>query len=801
MFLAMTFALALFELPEFKEVRVAGPFPQRRSPIRIDPVEHEWVTKGKVDTANWKVAQPEKDGKYRGEAFAGGYAMFKVHSPREQVVTLAAQGHSMVYVNGVPRGGDVYSYGVLEPPILLKKGLNELLFATGRGELSVKLHPAPLEPVMLKDGMTVFDIHPRQDDSALPIGVLIQNPTQKDVSGLQIFVNGVKTEEDVHLPPLSTRQVPILLELPKLIDGPRTVYDVELKLAGKTVHQIKVPILHKGKDDSFRRTFKSVQDGSVQYYAINPAKDPKKIMATIMSCHGAGVEALGQAQAYGQKEWADIVCPTNRHPFGFNWEDTGRRDFLEVMNDYHFLLSSRVELSEQEIKILTGEPEWPVLLTGHSMGGHGTWHLAAHHPELFRAISPCAGWVSYFSYAGGVRWPAGDPMGEVLNLASNPSDTLLMKQNFQNIPVYMVHGGADEVVKITEAQTMQKELEGISPEVILHEEKGQGHWYDINPAPGADSVDYPPMMKWMHDHAKREPKSIDYQLTTVVPRNEIRQQIRQLAPSMLKIRREKDHLTVTTSNVARFVIPWQLTTNAQTIEVDGQTLRLSSHFVKKGSQWSLGSDLMEGKVLEKVPDRHGLFREILNHNITFVYATGGTPEENAWSKQKALYDAEQSLERANASPRVMSDTEFMARFKTRYDYGFEGGNFLLYGNADTHKAWKRLMTDSPIQVRRGEVRIGNRKYERDDLAAFVIRPNREVQRYQVAAIAPTGAAGGRLANRVPIFTAGAHLPDWTVFAPESLQEGLKGIVGAGFFGNDWLLSPRDSAYSPQFKFK
>lgn len=803
MMLAMTLAFALFELPVIEEVRVIGPLNQKRSPVRVDPVEHDWVTMGKFQTSFWRVAQPDKDGVYRGNEFASGYAMFKVNSPREQVVTLAAKGHAMVYVNGVPRGGDVYSFGVLEHPILLKKGLNELMFATGRGELTVKLHPAPLEPVMLKEGMTVFDIHPRQGGGDLPVGILVQNPTTKDLSDLELIVNGVEKVKVKTFPALSTRQVPVFFPGPKLTEGPKTTYQVELKLAGKTLQTIEVPILHKGKGESFRRTFISKQDGSVQYYAINPAKDPKKIVATIMSCHGAGVEALGQAQAYGQKEWADIVCPTNRHPFGFNWEDTGRRDFLEAMADHSDLqIKTGILPTQVEMRMDREYPNWPILLTGHSMGGHGTWHLAAHHPRLFRAISPCAGWVSYFSYAGGVRWPAEEAIGEVMNRASNTSDTLLLKQNFQSIPVYIVHGGADEVVKITEAQTMQKELEGISPEVILHEEKGQGHWYDLDPAPGADSVDYPPMMEWMHDHARREPKPADYQFTTVVPHEEIKQQIRPMVPSTLKISRKNDHLVVSTRNVARFVVPSRLMINARTMEIDGHRVAIGDQFVRRGSGWSLGSSRVDGANQEKAPGRHGLFREVFNHNITFVYATGGTPEENAWSKQKALYDAEQSLERANASPRVMSDDEFLATFKTADDIGdHHAGNFLLYGNADTHKAWKRLMAESPIQVRRGEVKIGARKYSRGDLAAFVIRPNREIQKFQVAAIAPTGAAGQRLANRVPLFTAGAHLPDWIVFAPESLKEGLQGIVGAGFFGNDWLLSPRDSAYSPQFKFK
>jgi hypothetical protein len=51
--------------------------------------------------------------------------------------------------------------------------------------------------------------------------------------------------------------------------------------------------------------------------------------AMVFSLHGASVEATSQADAYGPHDWASIVCPTNRRPYGFDWEDTGRLDATE----------------------------------------------------------------------------------------------------------------------------------------------------------------------------------------------------------------------------------------------------------------------------------------------------------------------------------------------------------------------------------------------------------------------------------------------------------------------------------------
>ena len=63
----------------------------------------------------------------------------------------------------------------------------------------------------------------------------------------------------------------------------------------------------------------------------------------------------------------------------------GRLDALESLAD---------------AKLRYGIDPTRVYLTGHSMGGHGTWHLGVHHPGLFAVLGPSAGWSSFMSYGG-----------------------------------------------------------------------------------------------------------------------------------------------------------------------------------------------------------------------------------------------------------------------------------------------------------------------------------------------------------------------------------------------------------------
>ncbi|WP_414585645.1 prolyl oligopeptidase family serine peptidase [Scytonema sp. PCC 10023] len=70
-----------------------------------------------------------------------------------------------------------------------------------------------------------------------------------------------------------------------------------------------------------------------------------------------------------------------------------------------------------------------VYLTGLSMGGYGTWHLAADQPDRFAAIAPICG--------GG-----------------NPQEAYRLK----NLPVWAFHGKRDRIVPLRESEKMVQAL-------------------------------------------------------------------------------------------------------------------------------------------------------------------------------------------------------------------------------------------------------------------------------------------------------------------------------------------------------
>ena len=118
----------------------------------------------------------------------------------------------------------------------------------------------------------------------------------------------------------------------------------------------------------------------------------------------------------------------------------------------------------------------------------------------------------------------------------------------------------------------------------------------------------------------------------------------------------------------------------------------------------------------------------------------------------------------------------------------------LYGHADLNRAWASLLADSPVQVRRGGVSVGERSEQGDDLACLFVRPRPGSDTASVGVIAGTGLPGLRLTNHLPVFVSGVAYPDWVVIDSTMLTKGAEGLRGAGFFGNDWSLKDGESVW-------
>jgi poly(3-hydroxybutyrate) depolymerase len=768
-----------------------------RSPVHTDAIEAmivagKWQAPKAGDAVQlpdgtarrWESVRAGDDDVFNHRALEGGYAYFGVAAAEPRVAILEAAGHTAAYVNGEPRTGDPYQHSYAHVPVLLRAGTNDLLFHCGRGRLSAKLVEPKADCFFDVADTTLPDLLVGQSVNTW-LAVMVLNATTEPVSGLEVAVeygNSAPTLTSLpSLVPLSTRKVG--LRLAGTAPTKEGSCEVQLKLYGikngkrQVLDTARVALNVRKPEQTHKETFISAIDGSVQYYALVPAqlKDGEK-PGLVLTLHGAAVEASGQAACYARKANTYVVAPTNRRPFGFDWEDWGRLDAMEVLD----LTQARLHTDPRQ-----------TYLTGHSMGGHGVWHLGVTFPDRFAAIGPSAGWVSMWSYAGAKRAENPDVMVEMLGRSATPSDTLALARNLKQHGVYVLHGDKDNNVPVEQARMMKKHLSEVHKDFAYHEQAGAGHWW------GNPCVDWPPMMEFFAKHSIREPDAVhQVEFVTANPGISARShwatieaQIHQLKPSAINLSLEERRLAGSTENVARLAVDLNhvKTGAALSVELDGQRIddiglangKPGQIWLRKdGDRWTLTGRPAWSL---KGPHRYGTFKDAFRQRVVFVYGTKGTPEENAWSLAKARFDAETFWYRGNGSIDVIADSAFDAAAEP-------DRNVILYGNADSNGAWKALLAGSPVQVERGRCRIDKREETGADLGCLFVRPRPGSDRAVVGVVTGTGVAGMRLTDRLPYFVSGVGYPDFLLLASATLVKGSAGVRGAGFFGLDWQVA-------------
>lgn len=150
-------------------------------------------------------------------------------------------------------------------------------------------------------------------------------------------------------------------------------------------------------------------------------KDPGKKWPIIFYLHGrhASGKNLQSLKRYGLPYYLekgkkiDFIVVSPQCPWGKNWasEDWFNPVFDEVSRKY------RIDDSR-------------IYLIGMSMGGFGTWEIAARMPDRFAAISPMCGGAN-------LKWV----------------------DQLSKIPTWVFHGTADRQIPISRSEVMVKALE------------------------------------------------------------------------------------------------------------------------------------------------------------------------------------------------------------------------------------------------------------------------------------------------------------------------------------------------------
>jgi predicted peptidase len=95
-----------------------------------------------------------------------------------------------------------------------------------------------------------------------------------------------------------------------------------------------------------------------------------------------------------------------------------------------------------------------VYLTGLSMGGYGAWHMAVTYPERFAALVPiCGGGLPFYGF---------------------PQRVCALR----DVPVWAFHGAKDDMVAVSESETLVRSLQecGGDARLTIYPDAGHDSW-------------------------------------------------------------------------------------------------------------------------------------------------------------------------------------------------------------------------------------------------------------------------------------------------------------------------------------
>ena len=216
-----------------------------------------------------------------------------------------------------------------------------------------------------------------------------------------------------------------------------------LTFATVGVERADSPMTQKpsGTCPGFLTTSIAVDGKQVNYVVyVPPSYDPARPIPTIIFLHGKGecgtdglkqiAVGLGPAVMRDADKWPFLIIFPQKQIEKSAWEEC---DAMVV---------AILDQSKKDFNVDSSR----LYLTGLSQGGHGTWTIAARHPDLFAALAPICGWCE-------------------------KSDA----EKLVKVPIWCFHGEADDVVKIDNAREMCDYLKGVGSPVKFTAYPGVGH--------------------------------------------------------------------------------------------------------------------------------------------------------------------------------------------------------------------------------------------------------------------------------------------------------------------------------------
>lgn len=556
--------------------------------------------------------------------------------------------------------------------------------------------------------------------------------------------------------------------------------DEQLKLAGE-----RLDVMDRGEapwtaaHGLVVRGFRSALDDAVQPYGLVIADDvdlarPAPLYVWL---HGRGDTALDLQFIHQRLTSAGQIQPAGAivlHPFGRycnGYKSAGEFDVFEAIE----AVCGQYKIDRERI-----------LLCGFSMGGAGVWHLGAHYPDRFAAMSPGAGFVDVRRYQGlkVEEYPAW--YEQALWGAYDVPDCV---RNLLNVPLVAYSGELDK--QKAAADIMAEALRGEGLEMTHVIGPGVAHKYE--PAALADVLAR--LRAFQEQGLNRHPADVHLQTRTLRYAKCHWMQIEGLDEHWREarvdaVRKEPNAVEMTTVNANRIRLtsPWPAPPReAVTFVIDGTRIETTPDwtkgvaFEKAREGWRLAVASDEPAAMAKRPGLQGPIDDAFLSPFLVVRPTGRAahPRVEEWVAAELAHFRERWRTLMRGEFREVDDRDLTDDDAARY-------NLILWGDASSNQVIARVVAKLPIAWDARSIRAGETAFDAASHMLAMIYPSPLAGPERRYVVLNSGLTFREAHDRTNSLQ-NPKLPDWAVFdlsaPPDASAAGR--VADAGFFDEAW----------------
>lgn len=547
----------------------------------------------------------------------------------------------------------------------------------------------------------------------------------------------------------------------------------QLKLAAERLAELEKNQASWAKQSGLVvRGYRSAIDNSAQPYGIEiPADlDLNKPVPLYVWLHGRGdsntdMHFIKDRLSRGGRvnpPGAIVVHPFGRHCVGF--KSAGEIDVLDVVSK----MQKHYNIDPNRI-----------VLMGFSMGGAGCWHIGAHYPDRWVAMSPGAGFAETARYQK-LKPENFPPKYEqtLWGLYDVPDYV----RNLFNLPVIAYSGEVDPQMQAALVMEEAFADEGRTLPHLIG--PGMGHKY--HPDTLAE------ILKRIDQIVQlgRDPAPANVSLQTKTLRyNQVYwvealglEQHWQESRIDAEVSDEKA-LNVSTHNITALRLSPPSSLAPQSLKIDGQTLGATSYPVtlqKSGKKWSIAKSVKNSE-LHKSPGLQGPIDDVFYEPFLIVTPTGQSKNDKveAWVKFELAHQLDRWRALFRGEPPVKRDVDVTAD-------DLANKHLVLWGDVDSNKLIAQVNDRLPVKFAGAQVTVGGKQYDRASHVPVLIYPNPlNPQKYVVLNSGMTYREDHDRTNSLQ----NPKLPDWAVLditvTPSGSAAG--GVVATDFFDENWQL--------------